>query len=253
MAAAGAVVTAVAAPAASVMAQAMTYKDAPSLAGKGLPPVTQRLPQNPRVIKPLDRVGTFGGTWHRGYTGLSDRVGPGKLREEYGIEWDAPDQNTLRIAANLYETWEQNADATEWSFTLRRGMKWSDGKEVTTEDVRFYWEDMAGVADIIAAPNFPGMRVRIGGEFAMGKFSAVDNYTFKVQYAVPNPLLPIIMAKTGAGALNNTTWLAPSHYLKQFHPKYADVNALNALAQSKNLPGWSALWGTGGNLEGPSV
>jgi peptide/nickel transport system substrate-binding protein len=252
-AAAGAVVTVAAGPAAVAMAQTMTYKEAPSLAGKGLPPVTQRLPQTPRVIQPMERVGTYGGTWHRGYTGLSDRVGPGKLREEFGIEWDAPDINTLRIVPNLYERWEQNSDATEYTFHLRRGMKWSDGKEVTTEDVRFYWEDMAGVPDIIPAPSNTGMRVRVGGEFVMGRFSALDNYSFTISYAVPNPLVPIFMAKTGAtsGTFHNTTWLAPAHYLKQFHPKYADVNALNALAASKNLPGWQALWGTGGNLEGP--
>src|SRR5688500_10103924 len=85
-AAAVAVVTAVAGPAAVATAQSLTYKEAPSLAGRGLPPVAQRLPQNPRVIQPLERVGSYGGTWRRGYTGLSDRVGPGKLREEFGIE-----------------------------------------------------------------------------------------------------------------------------------------------------------------------
>ena len=254
VAAAGAVVTAAAAPVAPALAQSSTiYKEAPSLAGKGLPPVAQRLPQNPRVIKPLETVGKYGGVWHRGYTGLSDRVGPGKLREEYGIEWDAPDTSTLRIIPNLYEKWEQNADASEYTFWMRKGMKWSDGKEVTTEDVRFYWEDMAGVADIIPAPNAGGVRLRVGGEWVMGKVNYIDNYIFKVSYPTSNPLLPINMAKTGAGGFNNTTWLAPSHFLKQFHPKYSDVNQLNALAASKGLSGWQQLWGQAGNLEGPSV
>ncbi|HET7770916.1 MAG TPA: hypothetical protein VFN74_19235, partial [Chloroflexota bacterium] len=63
-------VTATAAPAVA-LAQTMTYREAPSLAGKGLPPVAQRLPQNPRVITPLERVGTYGGVWHRAYNGLS--------------------------------------------------------------------------------------------------------------------------------------------------------------------------------------
>ena len=35
------------------------------------------------------------GTWRRAYSGLADRVGPGKLMEEHLIEWDAPDPNTL--------------------------------------------------------------------------------------------------------------------------------------------------------------
>jgi peptide/nickel transport system substrate-binding protein len=257
MAAAGAVVAAAGGPAGTVLAQTGNYKEAPMLADQvrqgRLPAVGQRLPQNPRVIKGLEGNGVHGGTWRRAYNGLSDRVGPGKLREEYMIEWDAPDTSTLRIVPNIVEKWEQNADASEYTFYLRRGIKWSDGKEVTTEDVRFYFEDMAGVADIIPAPNSPGLRQRVNDDWVMAQLSVIDPYTFSVRYAVPNPLLPIVMAKTGAGGFNNTTWLAPSHYLRQFHPKYANVDELNRQAAARNLPGWPALWGTGGNLEGPAV
>ncbi|MFI5033466.1 MAG: ABC transporter substrate-binding protein, partial [Reyranellales bacterium] len=45
------------------------YKDAPSLAdqvkaGK-LPPVSQRLPENPLVAPVVDSVGQYGGVWRR--------------------------------------------------------------------------------------------------------------------------------------------------------------------------------------------
>src|SRR3954462_3327441 len=47
--------------------------EAPQLAalvkeGK-LPPVAQRVPQEPLVLKPLRSVGTYGGTWRRGFLG----------------------------------------------------------------------------------------------------------------------------------------------------------------------------------------
>ena len=58
-------------------------------AGK-LPPVEKRLPENPRVLKPLEAVGKFGGTWRRAYRGPSDRVGPSKLVEEMLVDWEAP-------------------------------------------------------------------------------------------------------------------------------------------------------------------
>src|SRR3984893_5694339 len=53
------------------------FGEAPALAelvkaGK-LPPVEQRLPQEPMVIKPLRSVGKYGGTWRRGFLGLGDR------------------------------------------------------------------------------------------------------------------------------------------------------------------------------------
>ncbi len=37
----------------------------------------------------------------------------------------------------LAETWEANADATEWVFNLRKGVQWTDGKEFTSADVIF--------------------------------------------------------------------------------------------------------------------
>ena len=79
-------------------APAMAYKEAPVLAdlvkaGK-LPSVDKRLPASPRVITPLEKVGKYGGTWHRAYKGTSDRWGPTKLHEEFMMQWDwQPDEH----------------------------------------------------------------------------------------------------------------------------------------------------------------
>jgi peptide/nickel transport system substrate-binding protein len=53
-----------------------TFKEAPMLAelvkqGK-LPPVEQRVPEEPLVIKPVHEIGKYGGTWRRGFTGPGD-------------------------------------------------------------------------------------------------------------------------------------------------------------------------------------
>src|SRR3989442_7750305 len=50
-----------------------TFKEAPQLAeqvkaGK-LPPVAERIGQDPLVIKPLQSIGKYGGTWRGGFTG----------------------------------------------------------------------------------------------------------------------------------------------------------------------------------------
>ncbi|NDG97016.1 MAG: hypothetical protein EBY11_03660, partial [Proteobacteria bacterium] len=228
------------------------FKEAPMLAdlvkaGK-LPSVDQRIPSNPRVIKPLEAVGKYGGTWHRAYRGPSDRVGPSKLVEEMLIDWDAPDTKTIGLVANLVEKWEQNADASEYVFTLRQGLKWSDGAPVTTDDVMFWYEDINQNKDI--RPNAdPLIRQKVGAEYKLATIVAVDATTFKVTYAAPNPLLPIAIAKTG-GFPNPPAFLAPSHYLKKFHPKYASVDDLTKIATEKNLPAWQALWGDAGNMEG---
>lgn len=237
-------------------AQAMSYKEAPLLAAQvkagKLPSVEQRLPSNPRVLTPLEMVGQYGGTWHRAYKGLSDRVGPGKLQEEQLIEWNAPDPSTIGLVANAIEKWDQNDDASEYTFYLRSGLKWSDGTPVTGEDIRFFVEDMQMNPDIVPAPNFT-MRQKINGEWVNSKVTVIDDTTFKVKYPASYPLLPIFFAKSGGGVNNGPAFLAPSKYLKQFHPKYTSVDTLNALAASKSLPGWQALWGEAGNMQGPAV
>ncbi|HWU36152.1 MAG TPA: hypothetical protein VN203_00825, partial [Candidatus Acidoferrum sp.] len=52
------------------------FGEAPMLAemvkaGK-LPPVQERIPAEPMVIKPVHSIGKYGGTWRRGFTGPGD-------------------------------------------------------------------------------------------------------------------------------------------------------------------------------------
>jgi peptide/nickel transport system substrate-binding protein len=237
-------------------AQPGTFKEAPMLADKvkagQLPSVEQRLPKNPRVIKPLDQVGTYGGTWRGAYRGLSDRVGPTKQLEENFIEWDAPDPNTIRVISNIPEKWEQNADASEYTFYLRQGMRWSNGDEVTTDDVKFTVEDINYYKDICPSPNYY-LRQRIGSEFKTATLTVVDKYTFKVKYEAPFPLLPIQMAKLGGGKVSQPGFLMPSAYLKKLHPKYASQADLQAAVTKYKVQGAPDLWGKAGELEGPAV
>lgn len=233
--------TAVAAPA--------KFKEAPQLAelvkqGK-LPPVEQRLPQNPRVLKPVEEIGQYGGTWRRAYRGLSDRWGPAKLGEEQMIEWDAPDPNTVRLVANIVEKWEQNADATEFTFYLRKGMRWSDGQEVTTDDVKFAFEDIENFKDIRPSPNHIA-RQRVGNEFKPSTLTVVDKHTFKIKYAAPYPLLPISIAKLGDGMFER-----PAHYLKKYHPKYASPDDIQKAVVEKKVGSPAELWGKAGDMQGP--
>jgi len=230
------------------------YKDAPMLAalvssGK-LPPVAQRLPRNPRVVTPLEEVGQYGGTWRGAYRGLSDRVGPTKQVEENFIRWIAPDPKTIKLIANVPEKWETNADASEYTFYLRQGMKWSDGSEVSTDDVKFCIEDVLFYKDIRPAPPYY-LRQRVGTEYKNATVTIVDKYTFKVKYAAPYPLLPLQMAKQGGGTVSQPGFIMPSAYLKKFHAKYASADELAKAAAAKKVQTPADLWGKAGDLEGP--
>ena len=247
--------TAPAAPAAATPAAAK-YKEAPQLAdlvkaGK-LPPVEQRLPANPRVLQPLEEVGQYGGTWHRAYRGLSDRWGPTKLIEEFMIAWDMPDPNTIKLAPNFVEKWEQNKDATEFTFYLRKGVKWSDGTPLSTEDIRFLHEDVMSMKDLAPLGSFL-LRHKVGDEFKVADLAIVDATTIKVKYQAPNPLLPIKIAKANNGGNNmpgQPSVVAPAHYLKPFHAKYAKKEDLDKLVADKKLTAWTDLWGKAGDFQG---
>lgn len=232
------------------------FKEAPMLAdlvkaGK-LPAVEQRVPSNPRVLKPLEEVGQYGGTWRGAYRGLSDRVGPTKQLEEMFIEWDAPDPNTVKLIANVCEKWEQNADASEFTFYLRKGMKWSDGSELSTDDVKFTVEDVNFFKDISPTPKYY-LRQLINGEVKTATVTIVDKTTFKVKYVAPFPLLPLQMAKLGGGAVSQPGFVMPSAYLKKFHPKYASAADLAAAVAKFKVQTPADLWGKAGDLEGPAV
>ena len=60
-----------------------------------------------------------------------------------GILW-APDAFDFAkgIKGNVVKSWEANADGTVFTFKMREGLKWSDGQPVTTEDVKFAYEDV---------------------------------------------------------------------------------------------------------------
>ena len=88
----------------------------------------------------------------------------------------------------LAESWTPNANSSEWTFKIRRGVKFHDGKELTANDV--VWS-----AKHIMNPN--------NGAAGQGQLAgnvrdavALDNYTVKFISPGPRGLLPEILADT---------------------------------------------------------
>ena len=124
---------------------ALAFQEAPMLAdmvAKGeLPPVDERLPVHPTVVEALS-VGEYGGTWHRAFKGPGDRWGPTKLMEERVLKYTADAEGNVQLTPAYIESYSVNDDSTEFTFTLLEGLKWSDGEPVTTEDVKFWYNDI---------------------------------------------------------------------------------------------------------------
>src|SRR5687767_10163065 len=103
------------------------FKEAPQLAelvkaGK-LPPVAERIGQDPLVVKPLREIGKYGGTLRRGFTGPGDKFNG---RRFAGIDnvlyWD---YSATKIVPNIARAWEEQDSGRTLLIHLRRGMRWS--------------------------------------------------------------------------------------------------------------------------------
>jgi peptide/nickel transport system substrate-binding protein len=236
-----------------VRAQGGKFQEAPMLkklvdAGT-LPPIDQRIPKNPHVVTPLEKVGNYGGTWHRAFKGISDRFGMSKLHEEMAIKWDAPTADTVGLVANYIEKWTQNDNATEFTFTLREGLKWSDGHDFTTDDVKFYY-DQCYIGKLLQKKGYYTIKDKDGKPVDM-KLTVVDKLTWTVAFPVPNPLLVINIAKDTGGIITGPTMAAPAHYLKDYIPELtSDQSKIDAAMKAADVKTWQELWGAAGNGEG---
>ena len=107
-----------------------------------LPAADERLPVNPREVQNLGgEPGVYGGELRVGFVGTSPEWG-GLL---FVAAWESPvtwKPDFSGWEPNIVESVEANADATEYTFYLREGLKWSDGDPYDADDIMFYIDDV---------------------------------------------------------------------------------------------------------------
>jgi peptide/nickel transport system substrate-binding protein len=210
------------------------YGEAPMLAEKvaagELPPVEERLPENPRVVELAegDTIGVYGGIWNRAWRGINDFHCFGRINYDPVLRW--PRDPVDPVQPSLAEKWEWNEDGTEMTLFFRKGLKWSDGVPFTVDDVIFWWEAIENDENITAA---------VHGEWAtLTELVKVDDSTLTLKFSAPNGL-----AETVGLAFHGNQWplgferfgfYAPKHYLEQFHPAY-NADATYELFEEKAL------------------
>jgi len=205
----------------TVEVEITSYGEAPALADMvaagDLPPVEERLPDNPLVVLPVKSVGQYGGTWYRGWRGINDFHCYGRIVYDPMLRWPRDPKDPVQ--PGLAESWEWSADGTELTLYLRQGLKWSDGAPFTVDDIIFWWEDIENDPEITPAPHAEWV---VGGEPM--ELEKVDDTTITLKFAGPNGL-----AETVGLAFHGNQWplgferfgfFAPRHYLEQYHPKH---------------------------------
>lgn len=216
-----------------------SFNEAPMLGAlvkKGLlPPVEQRLPQEPEVIKPTDEIGVYGGTWRRGFTGPADGQNIDRIQHNHLLFWDT---NVTKVTPHIAKGWEVSDGGRTFTFFLRKGMKWSDGSLFTADDFIFWYEDV--YLNDQLNPSKAKWNEIVGKQ---GIWEKVDAFTFQVKFEEPYYLFLEELASLGvAGHFTREGVFAPKHYMKQFHPKYVGQERVDKLAREEGYDNWVQLF-----------
>ncbi len=217
----------------------MSYNESPMLADKvaagELPPIEERLPDVPMVVKPMGEIGSYGGELRYGFTGGPTWGGMLYIAQwEHPVTW-LPDFSDFE--PNIIEDWEANAEGTEYIWYLREGLKWSNGDPYNADDIVFYIDDVLGNAEL-----FPGgigadwLPQELRDGFAVEK---IDDYTVKFIFPAPYGIFMLNLAPWGGRQFAQY----PEEYLKQFHADYADPDDLAALVEANDqAEDWTGLF-----------
>jgi ABC-type transport system substrate-binding protein len=148
---------------------------------------------------------TPGGVYRRPLGNDPATLDPARLRDIYSLAvgqqlFDGLVQfdQTLSITPALAQFWTASRDGLTWTFTLRKGVKFHHGREVTSDDVVYSFTRLldpglhSGAADhfmsVLGAADY-----REGRAKQVAGFVAVDRYTVRVTLTeAPVPFVSIL-------------------------------------------------------------
>ena len=189
-----------------------SFGEAPMLAKLvregSLPPVSERLPEVPLVVVPLQEIGRYGGEIRRALrSDINDETAVTKTLNDSLTGYERPFANS--IEPNLAERWEFRDEGRTAIFYLRKGVRWSDGQPFTVDDVLFWYYDMAFDDNARTVALFPSIWLVDGKPAKMEK---IDDYTLKV--TAEKPLGRVLHA------FAFDDFAAPKHIYARYHPRH---------------------------------
>jgi peptide/nickel transport system substrate-binding protein len=211
------------------------FTEAPMLATRVaagvLPPLEQRLPDDPYIIVPAHEIGRHGGTL-RCFNADGSVV---RSLEPPLIM----DPQVSGILPNLAESWRYSKGGKVLELQLRPGLKWSDGHPFTSTAFLFWFEHILSHDELT-----PAMNPRwIGAQVA-----APTPETVRFDFAEPHPFFVNELAHHG------NSFYAPGHFLKDFHPTFIDPEELDAEVEREGFISWMAYFNAvrGNGMADPS-
>ena len=174
-----------------------------------LPPLAERIPEEPLVYAPYHSIGRHGGTLD--VLSNATEAGTSDFLSVRHVNFVRYLDDLQTIVPNIAKDWEWNDDFTQLTFFLRKGHKWSDGAPFTADDVKFWYDSLALDPKIMAKPKD---YVLVAGERMT--VDVIDPQTVRFNLPAPKPGLLAHFATSFAPGFQ------PKHFLGQYHP---DINA----------------------------
>ncbi len=195
-----------------------------------LPELADRLPQNPRVID----LGSL--NREPGQHGGSLRMLIGRQKDIRYVPINSYSRlvgfnEQLELVPDILESYTVE-EGRIFTFHLRAGHRWSDGSELSSEDFRYFWQD------VIENPEYlrggPPESLKVNGEVA--KFEVLDKFTVRYSWSLPNPEFLSRLA-----APIPQTLLLPSAYMREYHASYQSPEKIAAYIEKYRVDDWVGL------------
>ena len=203
-----------------------------------LPPVEERLPipSDVLVLPVIDRIGDYGGTWRRAFTGPNDGQNADRIMSDHILHFDLDGTDVI---PNLVKDWDISADGLTYTMFLREGLKWSDGVDMTADD--WIWQNQ----NVIHNEDInPGREGEIGWSGFAPVVKKVDDYTVQLILPIRGDafLDELGTYKTGGYTLHGRGaggLISPAHFLKTRHREFAaDKAAYDKQVKDAGFDSW---------------
>ena len=115
----------------------------------------------------------------------------------------------LRLKPVLAESWSPNTDGTVWTFKIRKGVKFHNGKEMTADDV------VASIDRLANPKNSSNALSAFKGTLSQGATQKVDDYTVAFHLDAPNGNFPYLVSADNYNAI-----IIPADYAGDFEKNF---------------------------------
>jgi len=194
------------------------------VADGNLPPVAERVGPEPLVLRGVEGLGKYGGDMYQ----LRD-AGGARMTTVQLVRWSP---QGYPIVPNVAKSWEVSEDGKTYTFHLRKGIKWSDGRPFTSADIAYYWNNEQLDAEVTPA----GPRSELVHKGVPMQLETPDPYTVRCSFVAPYALF--------LERMSSLPYLceSPKHFLERFHPILGDKTLIRQIMEKHNLINENAVY-----------